>query len=266
MELSAIVNLMPKFVPLEEWEDTCPKHGAYTKDRYEQYVSGCPCCLQERKEAETAAILREMAQHNREMAAKLAREKLAQSIDIPPRFVGKTVADWQPENEQEAMLRKSVVKYGQMLQSHHAGALVLHGNKGTGKTHLACALLAMVKGQMGGNVQYATVGDLFRRVRESKNFKSLVNESEILAEYAKFDLLALDEIGNQKGGDDEMRVLFDVLNKRYEKGRPTALISNLSRDALVEFLGEIVWDRLQEGGLILTFAGRSRRTGFNHAA
>ena len=119
---------------------------------------------------------------------------------------------------------------------------------------------------MGGNVQYATVGDLFRRVRESKNFKSPVNESEILAEYAKFDLLALDEIGNQKGSDDEMRVLFDVLNKRYEKSRPTVLISNLSRDALAGFLGEIVWDRLQEDGLILTFAGRSRRAGVNHAA
>ena len=265
MELS-IVGLMPKFIPLDKREDICPKHGAYTKIRYEQFTSGCPCCLQERKEAETAAILRDMAQHNREQAAKLAREKLAQSMDIPPRFVGKTVADWQPENEQEAVLRKSVVKYGQMLQSQHAGALVLHGNKGTGKTHLACALLAMVKGQMGGNVQYATVGDLFRRVRESKNFKSPVNESEILAEYAKFDLLALDEIGNQKGSDDEMRVLFDVLNKRYEKSRPTVLISNLSRDALAGFLGEIVWDRLQEDGLILTFAGRSRRAGVNHAA
>lgn len=243
----------------------CQKHGQYTAKRYQSgRVSPCPTCLKEKKDEEFQEYAEEIKRHNSMQAAKVVREKLAQSVDIPPRFIGKTVANWQPENDAEKAIKKAIVNYGFAIQSGKAGALILHGNKGTGKTHLACALLSMRKAQMGGSVQYATVADLFRKVRESKRFSS-TPESELIEEYAKFDLLALDEIGNQRGDDDEKRILFDVLNKRYEKALPTVLVSNLTQEKLEEFLGEVLWDRLQENSFIVSFSGKSRRVARNIA-
>lgn len=241
-------------------EKHCPEHGVYVAESFFKGIfTGCPVCQKARLARETAERNAQIAKENRERMAQMAREKLALEMDIPKRFVGKTVAAWQPETESEHMAKAAVVGYGKQLMTDTQGNLILHGNKGTGKTHLACALLALVKEKKGGSVQYAVVSDFFRRVRESKNFKSPTSETDILNEFSGFDLLALDEIGNQRGDDDERRVLFDLLNKRYEKGLPTVLISNLGTEKLVDFLGEILWDRLQEGSLTVQFDGRSRR-------
>lgn len=238
----------------------CPEHGEYhTKQFVKDITPECPRCLKARAKAESQAYQREMADHNRRQAEALRRQALCEQTDIPPRFADKTVKDWLPETDSEKVIFAGVVSYAQHLRTGGYGSLVMHGNVGTGKTHLACALLSMAKRDLGQSVQYLTVGDLFRKLRQSKNFKAAANESEVLEFYESFDLLVVDEVGNQSGSDAERVMLCDIINRRYAAMKPTIVISNLPHQALVEFLGVVAWERLLDGGVQLEFDGQSRR-------
>ena len=50
-------------------------------------------------------------------------------------------------------------------------------------------------------------------------------------------------------------MLFDVLNERYEKLKPSILLSNIPSEQLSDYLGERVTDRLREN--------KGRMIGFN---
>ena len=64
----------------------------------------------------------------------------------------------------------------------------------------------------------------------------------------------------QFGSDTEKLILFDVLNERYEKRRPTLLLSNLVVDDVQAYLGERIFDRLREdGGEAVAFDWESHR-------
>ena len=64
----------------------------------------------------------------------------------------------------------------------------------------------------------------------------------------------------QFGSEFEKQILFDVLNERYEKLKPSILLSNIPREQLGEYLGERVTDRLREnGGKMIPFDWDSHR-------
>lgn len=55
-------------------------------------------------------------------------------------------------------------------------------------------------------------------------------------------------------------LLFDVLNERYERRKPTLMLSNLTAQEVAAYLGERVMDRLREdGGRVIVFDWESHR-------
>lgn len=71
-----------------------------------------------------------------------------------------------------------------------------------------------------------------RSVKETYAKGNSRTEAQAIADLVAPDLLILDE----------------VINGRYEAGRPTIVISNLAIKALEEYLGARAFDRLREGG------------------
>ena len=94
---------------------------------------------------------------------------------------------------------------------------------------------------------FVTVQRLTRRVKDSWSNQN-ETESEIVNVFASPDLLILDEVGVQFGSEFEKQILFDVLNERYEKLKPSILLSNIPGEQLADYLGERVTDRLRENG------------------
>lgn len=137
--------------------------------------------------------------------------------------------------------------------------LVFCGSIGTGKTHLACAILHAFASK-GARVRYLTVNHLIFRLRQSWAPDSRETEMELLEELCSRDLVVLDEVGVQFGTESERVQLFNVINARYNRVRPTIVISNLDLAGITAYLGERTVDRLKEnaaGMVVLT--GKSRR-------
>lgn len=74
-----------------------------------------------------------------------------------------------------------------------------------------------------------------------------------MALLSSIDLLVIDEVGVQRGSDDEKATLTDVINQRYRDMRPTILLTNLPGNDLKELLGPRVMSRLTEKATFVSF-------------
>ncbi|RKV77631.1 MAG: ATP-binding protein [Neisseria sp.] len=252
------------FTPISETEKRCEKHGIdYTEQVFKHFVRGCPKCREEEEaERERQAEAEREAERRKWVNAQIERRIGASKI--PPRFVGKTVKGYEVSegNEGQRYVADRVKAYAiEFNDGKHSGrCLALLGNAGTGKTHLACAIGNHLLKNLGKTARFTTVSELNRIVREAKSFSSDVTESQVIADFAGYDLLIIDEVGVQTGTDAESKALFDVFNERYQNLKPTVLISNLDAAGFVQAVGRRIADRVKEdGGEILSFDWESHR-------
>ena len=161
--------------------------------------------------------------------------------------------------------RKYCKNYKTVLQNGHG--IYLFGDKGTGKTHLtACMANELLK---------KCIPVLLTNLFEiSKSIKSTFSKSSTSTERAVFerlkgvDFLFFDDIGTEiftKNSDDTwmQTVLFDIINERYNQGKPTVFSSNYSLNELVNLRGisEKTVDRISgmTSGAVMKIEGKSCR-------
>ncbi|WP_198934380.1 IS21-like element helper ATPase IstB [Glutamicibacter sp. 0426] len=141
----------------------------------------------------------------------------------------------------------------------HAQDLILFGDVGTGKTHLATAL-AVAACRRGISARFFTTAGLVMQLRRAKAEGRLDKE---LASVAKNELLIIDEFGYLPIDDEGARLLFQVIADGYEK-RSLVVTTNLKfkRWGMVfgdENMAAAVIDRLVHHGRLLQFRGQSYR-------
>lgn len=234
----------------------CEVHGDFeSKNVFGAVWTKCPFCSAEAK-----------ARHEREEMERDAAMKLRDwerrlgECGIPERFKNRTLENYKVTNSGQRSALDFAKQYLEAIKKPQTGtSAILCGKPGTGKTHLSVAIgiEAMKAGKM---VLFTTVQRAVRRVKDSWRKESQESESEAIALLTEPDLLILDEIGVQFGSDFEKNLLFDILNERYEKNKPTLLLSNLTVSEVKAFLGERVYDRLREdGGRCIPFDWASHR-------
>jgi DNA replication protein DnaC len=137
--------------------------------------------------------------------------------------------------------------------------LVLYGDVGTGKTHMATALVASACRQ-GIQARFFTTSALVMMLRRAKDEDRLDKE---LASLAKNQLLAIDELGYLPIDTEGARLLFQVIADGYEK-RSLIITTNLEFSRWGTVFGDdnmaaAVIDRLVHHGRLLQFRGESYR-------
>lgn len=238
--------LSAAFTPLGAKQQTCEKHGAFDStgtrlSRGREVWTRCPACRADAEaEEQRARELRAAEQARADMEAKLEQSA------IPPRFIGKTLdnfnADTEPQKYAQTVARDYLENFDQ--HAKRGSGLIFSGMPGTGKSHIAGALLqGLLPKQIG---LYTTCMNVIRAVRGTWRKDSERSESEVLHIYNNVPLLVVDEIGVQYGTDGEQTILFDVLDGRYRNMKPTILLTNQDKAGLKTFIGERAFDRLTE--------------------
>ena len=137
--------------------------------------------------------------------------------------------------------------------------LVLYGDVGTGKTHLAIALAAAACNQ-GYRARYFTTASLVMHLRRAKDDNRLDKE---LTALARNHLLVLDEFGYLPIDAEGARLLFQVIADGYEQ-RSLIITTNLEFARWGTIFGDdtmaaAVIDRIVHHGRLLQFRGESYR-------
>ncbi len=138
-------------------------------------------------------------------------------------------------------------------------SIILIGNAGTGKTHLATALGVEACGQ-GRKVRFWQITELITHLIEAREERQLLRLKKQLA---KLDLLILNELGYVPASKLGAELLFDIISTAYER---TSLIvtTNLPFENWTEVLGSerltgATLDRLTHRCHILEASGESYR-------
>ena len=92
--------------------------------------------------------------------------------------------------------------------------IVLIGDSGTGKTHLAIAL-AICACQQGRRVRFTTLAGLANELQEADSRREL---ARVVGRYARTELVCLDELGYLALPDGAAELVFQVLSERHERG------------------------------------------------
>ncbi len=121
-----------------------------------------------------------------------------------------------------ALNKPLILKLAQGEYLAKASNIVLAGNSGTGKTHLAVAL-GMEACAQGKRVAFYTAAELVNTLLEAQSQYRL---SRVEHKLNQLDLLIVDELGYLALDDKGITLLFNVFANRYER-KSTLVTTNL---------------------------------------
>jgi DNA replication protein DnaC len=142
------------------------------------------------------------------------------------RFKDRTFATFRPSNgNTEALNRALDIVAGQFRE----GCAFWSNTCGNGKTHLAAAIVhAAIEADRSAIM--VTGENLMRQIRSGYNDGSdkELSERMVVNRHAHVDVLVIDDIGTEEVSPWSARMMYGIVNARYEAGHPIILTSNMS--------------------------------------
>lgn len=238
----------------------CERHGAYVSHGrllfgHRELWTSCAVCV---READAEAQARAEGERVQERQKRL--ERVIPGSAVPSNFRHRTFDDYLTEEDGASLALRVARGYATDFAHHRreGNNLVLIGSTGTGKTHLACAILQSVLAR-GYTGLYLKAMDVVRRVRETWRSGAEHSASTVLAALTRADLLVIDEIGAQHGTGGEQLIVSEVLEGRYDACAPTVILGNEDMRGVRGCIGERAFDRLREKGRVVTLNWSSYR-------
>lgn len=206
---------------------TCETHGKYpvvmwVDGKAVSFPGRCPTC---HRESQVSSLIR--------------------AASIPERFRDCDFDSYLIEHDGQQAALARCQEYAEAFADKLAdgACMVLRGQRGTGKNHLATAIAKRIMGK-GYTCLRLKVQD-FLDGYWGRNF---AERPDWLMGFAEPDLLILDELGRTADTKGVKDALFRLLDVRYEAVKPVLLLTNLTRDEIIEHIGDAAFDRLTQGG------------------
>lgn len=260
--MAAGASNAPLHVALGAREALCPEHGAYTSTgtRYtigkgREVWSPCLGCVEQRKTDEKEAA--DLARKARDL---VRFEEMIGQAAIPIRFIGRGFDNFKADTDGQRRALTIARDYAESFDRHAktGESLLFLGKAGTGKSHLAAAILqAILPGHCG---MYTTAADVIEQVRSTWRRDSEISQARVLSMLATVPLLVIDEVGVQYGTESEQNTMFQILDRRYRDRKPTVLLANLEVTEFAAMVGDRIFDRLREVSRVVKFEWVSYRS------
>ena len=111
------------------------------------------------------------------------------------------------------------------------GWLVLYGNYGCGKTHLAAAIANQIL-TLNYQVLFTVVPDILDHLRSTFGPSSEVAYDERFEQIRNAKLLILDDLGTENATPWAREKLYQIINHRYNYALPTVITSNRDPESI----------------------------------
>ena len=150
---------------------------------------------------------------------------------------------------------REYVAHWSLMRNEGIG-LLLWGGVGTGKTYMAaCIANALIDQERRVLMtDFATISNI-----------SIFDSAEYVSSLSSYDLLIIDDYGAERNSQFALQNIFDVINRRWDSGKPLIVTTNLELDSIrnVE-LDDItrirINDRILEMCKPIHVGGESKRT------
>ncbi|HEL2376266.1 TPA: ATP-binding protein [Streptococcus suis] len=151
-----------------------------------------------------------------------------------------TFENYQGEENQSLIIAKNFVKDYEEMKKENIG-LLFYGSVGSGKTYLACSIANALIEQYQISVKIRNFAQIINELQKGgfdfdKNayIESLVNTS----------VLILDDLGIERDTSYAKEQVYNIVNNRYLKQKPTIFTTNLSYDTIQNCKDSVEYQRI----------------------
>ena len=151
-----------------------------------------------------------------------------------------TFENYQGEENQSLIIAKNFVKDYEQMKKENIG-LLFYGSVGSGKTYLACCIANALIEEYQIGVKIRNFAQIINELQKGgfdfdKNayIESLVNTS----------VLILDDLGIERDTSYAKEQVYNIVNNRYLKQKPTIFTTNLSYDTIQNCKDSVEYQRI----------------------
>lgn len=225
-------------IPLKPVQAICQQHQVKMVQAGPHQI--CPQCAVEFAEQQLKNTQAEVD--------RMVREKHFAGAMLPERHAQSGFKNYLVKHAGHQNALNQIVAYAKSILNGDKNNLIMVGPTGTGKTHLSCATARTLLNK-GRHARYITSEDLAQKIMDAWDRKIPdATEKSVIYDFTQYDLLILDEYGLHDR-DKRRELVHKVLYARYDRMKPTMLISNMTIEELKTDLGDRLWSRLQHGYL-----------------
>lgn len=228
-----------------DFKDTCNKRMLIAKGTGKEF---CPQCQTVEKEDQ------QLAKETQELQEKAKIIKLFKDFEdgslINQKLKKAMFQNYVPPSKQLTEAKEACEQYVRTFNKKVGKNIMLVGDYGTGKSHLAVAMTKELM-RRGVSACFITEEKLFTKLKATYNRKSEMTEDELLTMLSKMDCLVIDDLGAEKEPDDEeelkkhkwaQKKLFEIIDSRI--GRHTIYTTNHAVTALYGIYNERIFSRI----------------------
>ena len=201
----------------------------------------------------------------REVWLRQREKELNQDILRENCFISRNQIEYTFENADEYtdknILRKArnYVNHFEEMRKNNIG-LFLYGNIGSGKTYIACSIANAIINKYSYSVKMRNLSQILNDLQKG-GFN--LDRNEYIENITSPALLILDDFGIERNTEYALEQIYNIINARYLKSKPTIITTNLNfKDIETEqediMLGRI-YSRIIEMCLPLRVIGVDRR-------
>lgn len=158
--------------------------------------------------------------------------------------------------EKAQKILESCRTYAQGFNSHAASILFM-GGTGLGKTHLSLAIANVVINK-GYSVVYGTAQNILSDL-QNESFGRYENLDYTEREVLAADLLIIDDLGTEFKNQFSVACLYNIINTRILKKKPTIISTNFSYDDLERDYNQRITSRIAGVYITLVLEGNDIR-------
>ena len=203
---------------------------------------------------------RDRAEQEKLREKQIEQDRLRKNCFISKNQIAYTFENADEDTDKEIIKKtKNYVKHFEEMRKDNVG-LLLYGNVGSGKTYIACSIANAIITEYSYTVKMRNFAQILNDLQKG-GFN--LDRNEYIEQITSSTLLILDDFGIERNTEYALEQIYNVINARYLKARPTIITTNLNfKDIEKEqediMLGRI-YSRIIEMCLPLRVTGLDRR-------